>query len=398
MKTYLYPIFILLLCISCTNTFEESPDYCLQYNSEPIHKISESQALNIAESFWYNKAKARTSQENPLVNYVIKSSKASRIATELPDTLAYIFNYQNDNGFTIVAADNRLSPILAYSNEGTFSFDNEIVTENFISNISLYMSAEISKGQIYKVDTEKPESCVQIYPKISESIGQSYPYNKYVILEHPDCPAGCVAVATANVMIQTLNSKVYHNSHFEFAAIRQIFKEKNPPTPEQPNRINRIVGPTYPPANPLIKYTYEEAKDSIAKMLYWIGKDLNMTYTKKGSSAFSSDAYALLKQLKFDIIHPDLVNYNISDICHHINNNCIVYMRGRAPSAGHAWVCDGCSFCINDDGTTFNEYVYCDWGWNGLSNGYYNGDVFEAAGYAFSGMTYFAVKRHLSQE
>lgn len=401
MRPYFYTILAALLCFSCTDAIDDFNNQTNPSNSQnaSYNHISEALALNIAESFWGGNQKARSKSATPTVCYVLKNTTLSRHINNLSDTLAYIFNYPENEGFTIVASDNRVNPILAYSDQGQFSFDNEIVKDNFIARIEDYMSAETSQNLIYPIEKHNTESCIVIYPYISESIGQGAPYNKYVTIEHPNCPAGCVAVATANVMIQSLNSKRYRNSHFEFAAIRQAFKEHNPPHPE-PISISRIVGPTYPPANPLIKYSYEEAVDSVAKMLYWIGKDVDMDYHPNGSSAFSQDAYNLLKHLSFDILTPGLLSFNLTKVCDYINNDCIIYMRGRdtKKNAGHAWVADGCSFCIETDGTTFNEYVHCDWGWNGLSNGFYNGDVFEAGSYDFSGITYFAIKRHLIME
>ena len=394
MKSKFYLILPALICLSCSDTIDETVNEQNKKALSPYH-ISESQAFDVAESFWARKHKSRSLSTSPEVEYVIKNSTLSRSYNELSDTLAYIFTYPENQGFTIVASDNRVNPILAYSEYGQFSFTNEAVVENFIDNIGDYMLDKIADG--HSDTPDNMESCVVISPYIQESIDQKYPYNKYVAKEHPNCPAGCVAVATANIMIQSLNSMTYHNSHFEFAAIRDAYAEANDPSIPK-NAKRRVVGgpiPKYPAANTSIKYTYEEAIDSVAKMLYWIGKDLDMSYSPGSSSAFSSDALNLLKQLSLDVKHSSLVTYNIKAICSYINNDYIAYMRGRDGSVGHAWVCDGCSFCVAGD-RTFNEYIHCDWGWGGISNGFYNGDVFAASSYNFTGMTYFAVKRHLS--
>lgn len=50
----------------------------------------------------------------------------------------------------------------------------------------------------------------------------------------------------------------------------------------------------------------------------------------------------------FGTIDSGFATFDINDIVCYLKNNYIVYLRGRdySKNAGHAWVCDGCYFCV----------------------------------------------------
>lgn len=120
---------------------------------------------------------------------------------------------------------------------------------------------------------------------------------------------------------------------------------------------------------------------------------------KGGSGANSENAYYLFKSLGMSI-PSGYALFDLNKVAKYINEGHIVYMRGRddAQYAGHAWVADGCYFCVRKFGSLeledlYDTYIHCDWGWGGNSNGYFSGEVFSAYIYDFSPMHYFAVKR-----
>lgn len=53
------------------------------------------------------------SAESVQVDYVIDEKAATRSVGNANDTVAYIFNWGENDGFAIVAADDRVFPILA---------------------------------------------------------------------------------------------------------------------------------------------------------------------------------------------------------------------------------------------------------------------------------------------
>jgi hypothetical protein len=324
----------------------------------------------------------------PSFEYVVSGN--STRSTSTADTLAYVLNYPDNAGFVIVAADRRVYPVLGFSDEGNFSFENDNAKTNFIDNIEAYLESANS-DDIYDVTDNDFDGCYVVNPMVQISLSQRSPWDKYVIQEHPNCPVGCVAVATALVMSHSKYQMTYHNSTFHLKSI--ITAISKGPGSTVTNAPKRIVG-GYPPFQPT--YTYEQAVDSMAKLLYWIGKDINMSYSPGGSGAFSSDAYNLCKSLNFSI-PSGYATFDIKKITQYLKDNHIVYLRGSDidGKGGHAWVSDACYFCVdlNDRTQILDTYIHCDWGWGGSCNGYYSGSVFEASSYNFKPGNYFAIKR-----
>lgn len=219
MKTKLFFIFtfIVTLC-SCTNT----NDIIIKDDNKKnlidhTHKITQADAIKIAQCVKSHN-NTRGIELIPEIQFITNNNETRSQHTANIDTLAYIINYQNNNGFVIVSADNRVYPVLGFSSTGSFSTSNEIAMSNFISNIQSHLESANSNST-YDVKASDFDECVIIEPKIKISLGQDEPWNKYVIEEHPNCPAGCVAIATALVIS---NSKVllkYHGSNFRMTSI-----------------------------------------------------------------------------------------------------------------------------------------------------------------------------------
>lgn len=133
----------------------------------------------------------------------------TRGSANLSDTLAYVVNYPKNGGFVIVASSNRVYPVLAFSDDGNFSFENEISKTNFIENIGAYLE-EADEEASYVVSENDFDGCYVVAPTVKTSLSQRSPWNKFVIEEHPGCPVGCVAVAAAQVMSHSKRTLSYH--------------------------------------------------------------------------------------------------------------------------------------------------------------------------------------------
>lgn len=349
--------------------------------------IDEQEALSIANKVLKSGKTRATNYEYPNFAYVTKNASRSNDV----DTLAYVLNYPNNSGFVIVATSRCVYPVLGFSDEGNFSFDNEISKTNFIEYIGDYI-ANADSSKTYDVSDNDFDNCYSISPMVQSSLSQRSPWNKYVIQEHPGCPVGCVAVATALVMSHSKLILSYHNSKYYLRSIVMAIHDGQNATESTSSTVRkRIIG-----GNPYVQYSYEQAVDSMAKILYWIGKDVNMNYSTTSSGAVSYDAYTLCKSLGFNI-QSGFADFDITEVTRYLSDGCIIYLRGRDTdkNSGHAWVSDGCYYCVDyGDNTVIKDtYIHCDWGWGGSCNGYYSGSVFEASGYNFTLQNYFAIKR-----
>ncbi|HCD77739.1 MAG TPA: hypothetical protein DEQ27_05380 [Prevotella sp.] len=103
--------------------------------------ITQKEALEIASKVIKHSSITRNQSEGiPSFEYVLNETKTRTNGTTAPDTLAYIINYPNNNGFVIVSTTRNVYPVLGFSDKGNFSFDNEIVKSNFIDNLGAYIS------------------------------------------------------------------------------------------------------------------------------------------------------------------------------------------------------------------------------------------------------------------
>jgi len=379
---FIFPAVILMTMVACSNIGEPSIDIMETRASVGSHKISEAEACGIADIVLGNEHMRHFSEKQVLIEYVISSELKTRDG-EKSDTMAYIINYPDSGGFAIIASTNKVYPVLAFSHEGNFCTKPNAITSEFTTNIENYLQ-KANASVSYEVSASDFDACKFKKPIIGISLHQEAPWNKYVVNEHPDCPVGCVAVATATVMSYSKRKIKYHGVTYPLKEIIRAIEEA-PKLELQPLNIG----------GGLLSYTCGQAKDSLAKIMYWIGKDVDMVYDKDGSAASSEKAYSLCSSLGYDI-PSGYQDYNFDRIFNYLRKDYMIYLRGKDDTVGgHAWVGNGYHYCVDQNDTTkiTSAYIYCDWGQGGDSNGYFNGNVFSALGYNFKPLRYFAVKR-----
>ncbi|MCM1163366.1 MAG: Spi family protease inhibitor [Muribaculaceae bacterium] len=289
------------------------------------HRVSQTEAVEIACDFMKS---LDLSQERlyslPEVSFVV-DEKRSRGVSVLPDTLAYVINYPDNKGFVIVCADTKGKSILAFSETGTFSFENEIVMESFVSNIKPYVEKRDTMG----IDTglQLEMGFKQVEPKIKTILDQRSPFDKYVIEEHPGCPVGCVAVGTALIMSHC-EAEVEFNGHkYCFPSIVEAIYNKQQPF-DRKLRTNGL----YP------SISYEDAIDQMALLLNEIGKEIDMSYTLDASWANTSTAANLLRNLGYEFSSETAMYVQgYDEMTEYIIDDNILLTSGSL----HCWVIDG---------------------------------------------------------
>lgn len=332
---------------------------------------SEADALGIAQRFFNKSTSGSRSSSDLTVSYYTNPQKSRN---EAADILSYIVNRGDDDGFILVASDKHVSPVLAFSETGHFSYEaspDDPVYTYFLSNLEAYYAAAAQNDTVPDSSDDILDGCY-IHNFVDQGgWHQKAPYNKYVVQEYPDCVAGCVAVAVGLVMHYSRDEMTYHNEQFNFKGIREV-----------------MAGRSYS------GMTKDQAQDKIAKLLYYIGQDVYMSYGKRESKAMSIDGVYLLDDLGFRVNSDTFLSYskNIRQLAWDLLHNKIVYMHGQdetlSPNAicrAHAWILDGCRVCFYDDLNTTpetctpedirNVAVHCDWGWGGSCNGFYEAEV-----------------------
>jgi len=117
----------------------------------------------------------------------------------------YIFNSRLNDAFIIVAADERILPILAYSDEGSFDPDNfPLNMQSWLNGYVAEMNYVFSLPDIEKhpewehiTNGEMVKGTTEVSPLINLRWNQSPYYNAL-------CPGGCVAGCVADGMMGLL--------------------------------------------------------------------------------------------------------------------------------------------------------------------------------------------------
>jgi hypothetical protein len=319
--------------------------------------------------------------------FLINSVKAFAGKTDIECTLEYtLFNESNepvlyvfnvDNGFVIVAAEDRISPILGYSYEGNFDANN--INENaeyllndykwtldYMQTNNIEASEEVSEQWAMvksngRVVAEKNENTVD--PLLTTTWNQGKWYN-FLCPADPAGPnghvyAGCVATAMSQVI-----------KFWNYPAMGQG-THTYVPSGYQPQTAN--FGETF--------YNYSimpDAVDSltpydqafqVAQLMWHCGIGVNMMYSPTGSGAYSNDVPGVLIN---NFLYNSTTNYQ----SRYYNNNWDNQLRNELDqgrplyysgqdingAGGHAFVCDG-----YDDNNMFHFNL----GWSGLDNGWY---------------------------
>ena len=310
----------------------------------------------------------------------------------------YVFNAANGNGFVVVAADDRVKPILAYSTTGSFnpndiadgfeftlnSFSHEI---QYIRTNNLQATADIkaewkSVAETGYINKERMNRDV-VGPLCQTTWNQNWPYNS-------QCPedeegsggrvyAGCVATAMGQVMkfwnwpAQGTGSHTYNPDGYEQQTAN--FGETEYHFELMPNDLDSL--------------STEEDYFYIAQFLHHCGIAVDMQYSGHGSGAYSFSVPVAL-QSYFDYTCDDLETlsywgFNIYTIEQWIqmlkdgglSEGMPLYYSGSDDNGagGHAFVCDG-----YDE----NDYFHFNWGWSGRDDAWCPIGALNTTKYAFN--------------
>ena len=287
----------------------------------------------------------------------------------------YIYNI-GAQGFVIIAGNNVLPPVLAWSNQGVFP-NLEEAPENFASWIRHYeemidyaMANHIApEAKIQRLWEEAAQGIFgtrdaqTVDPLTATRWNQDCFYNEYCPATSGGwwwggpcghCYAGCVATAMAQVMKYWNYPETGFGSHSyihsEYGEQSANFAATTYHWDEMPNDV----------------WDYN---DAVATLLYHCGVSVNMNYSASGSGAQSQDvetamrsyfgycgakyhqkssyqdeAWIAMLKAELDLSHP-------------------IYYSGANGDSGHAFVCDGYD---NNDLFHFN------FGWSGSGDAFYS--------------------------
>lgn len=279
----------------------------------------------------------------------------------------YVLNFQPD-GFIILAAESKVTPLLAYSTTGSFR-DNGLP-----ANLRWYLGEYSRNIADIRQHDEYPEDAAweqiargdfsnypltrNVNPLCSTSWDQDWPYNSM-------CPsdgggpggrvyAGCVAVSMA-----------------------QIMKKWNAPTQGMGSHSYACPGYGNLAANfGITTYNWWNMPNSIfttnsaiATLIYHCGVAVETQYGEDASGALSEDVRdAMVNKFRYasNAVYRTAASFSATNWASMLRADLDlgrpVYYSGSNGAAGHSWVLDGYS------GT---NYFHMNWGWGGSYDGYF---------------------------
>ena len=316
----------------------------------------------------------------------------------------YVFNVSNGEGFVIVAGDDRVKPILAYSTKGKFDPNDvadgfQFTLDGFREEIQYVREHNLSATPDITAEWRRVNetgslnrsgSTRTVVEPLCQTIwNQNYPFNSQCP-EDPDgngghVYAGCVATAMAQVMKfhdwpdHGTGSHSYHP---------QGYAQQNANFGETEYHFELM-----PLA--LDSTSTEEEIFYIAQFQHHCGIAVNMQYSPDGSGAYSDDVPPALRNYFRYNCDNHVSNYNFwpgmgysnEEWGNMLKNGGLdeglpLYYSGSDDSGagGHAFVCDG-----YDE----NDYFHFNWGWSGRDDAWCPIGALNTTKYAFNMMNGF---------
>ncbi len=330
-KTILYSLFIVLFGLWSFTATAKS--------------ITEQQAQSVATSFMIGKTlkpiEAKAVQSGP------RRAKAAQPAY-------YVFNAASNGGYVIVSGDDRTVPVLGYADNGAFDPTNvppalQYMLEGYAAQIdALDAGAQPALAGVV---------AAPISMLLKSQWSQSAPYNnKLPTYNGSRCVVGCVATAMAQIMR-------YHKSPASLPSLPAY-------TTSGLNISMPALSATNINWNAMGDFNANDnssGAQAVATLSLYCAQSvqMNLSPSASGSSDFlASQALAN----KFGYTNARYVNRNGYSqsaweqmIIDELQAGRPVMYSGQA-SGGHSFVCDGY------DG---NGRFHINWGWGGLSDGYF---------------------------
>lgn len=297
----------------------------------------------------------------------------------------YVFSAPGDKGYLVSPVDDRFPALLGYSDTGRIDSDNiPPQMQWWLSEYAREMDYAIQHGladgngrqnvaafgnSIKNTRVMAPRE--PIVPLLQTKYNQSKPYND-------DCPmiydtygnelgravTGCVATAMAQVMRYWNYPATGRGSHSY---------KVTPPDAQEFTESMDFSKTTFDWTNMLPQYISGEYNSKQAKavavLMHACGVSVEMKYTQNESGAPSRNVVTALNEyFKYDpsISYATRNMFNNSEweqlIYNEVAQSRPVQVDGYGSRGGHAFVCDG----FEGD-----HYFHFNWGWGGMSDGYF---------------------------
>lgn len=399
----LWTMLLLFSCQSGENEYEFPTAQETQAASEGS-KVTAQEASDIALAFAGSlDRRVGTRSGQPRAVADVKALCSNRMGTRGRwnglgiDTMFYVVNFAKNGGFALVAADKRATPVYALVNEGHWNVDSLMYEENE-GFIEFLEGAEDAFHREREEHFNVPMPCDDDERYGGGGGGGGSPsdpgpweikYVKKPLLEtkwgqgHADepnsygkyCPnkvTGCAITAAAQIL-----------SYYRTPG--RVSWAYNTTYGETTLNWDRILADSRRYDGKLDPYFTPESMDEVAHLCRFLGVAFDANYKSKATGVDEGkpvkwfQKWSGLQATNFD-------GYNEGRIIDALEADKVIYARGNSIrkkillffnkyEGGHAWVYDG--YLTAGNRVSSKNYVHCNWGWSGTSDGYYLSKCFD---------------------
>lgn len=337
--------------------------------------VSESEARQKAADFLSKHSGINRPDQSlkPLSVTNRRNGKAAPAATPY-----YLYNVGEAEGFIVVSGDDRTDAILGYADKGSLCRDElpdalQYLLDGYAEQIAwLDAHPTVQRATVRKMVRNT------ISPLMQTRWNQGAPYNSNCpVVDEENTVTGCVATSMAQVM--------YYHQHPQTAT--EAIPAYTTKTREL--AVAALDATTFSWDDMTVTYGSSSsvaAKAAVAELMQYCGASIQMDYglsSEGGSSAYNASIPGALK-LYFG--YSNDVNYISRRSYDYIEWLTLIYdelasgrpviLGGQSVGGGHSFVCDGYEA---------DDFFHINWGWGGMSDGYFRLSLLSPVEQGFGG-------------
>ncbi len=354
--------------------------------------VDATTACTVASHFFALKYNHTPESLSPVVAYTAPSLRNENGSAPS----FYVVNFESE-GFVIVAGDDRVQPILAFSNEGAFVAENipahiRFFLDGYTEGIQYMVENQRDGNEVVRQQWETLLTGTAIAPKDGDgdvvvgpllgdnSWNQTMYYNDLCPADATGHPAygghaavGCGALVMGQVMRYWQFPTTGTGSHSYNSSYGVLSANFGATTYHYENMPDQLSSVNHP----------DSCVEAVATLLYHCGVAVNMNY---GSSVSVANSNRIVSALSTYFRYPTTVQYLergslssavwLNYLKNELDEGAPFMYGGSGNYGGHVWICDG----YQDD-----DFFHFNWGWSGqYNNTYYSIDALNTGNGSFN--------------
>jgi len=292
----------------------------------------------------------------------------------------YVFNADGDGGFVVVSGDDRTAQVLAYSDSGTFPTDSmpdnlRAFMQSYADQIAYLRAQDAAAAATSVLMPGAQKARKACRPLLTTLWAQDAPFDQLTPVVAALTSGGMIREQAATGCVATSLSQVMNFYRWPAATTAEIPAYKTRKT-ARGLRYQREAVPANTPIywdrmvdNYALGTPSDESKQAVASLMSYVGTSLRMDYDLKqyGSGTFSVLITKALNSY-FDYgahyITRSTMTADEFDaaVYNEVATQHPVIVGGESTGGGHSFVVDG----YDGEGL-----YHVNWGWGGMSNGYF---------------------------